>query len=73
MTHRHSFSLRKVSKRAISVCMRKMMESFSVKKEIVMGFRSLDADLSAGTRTEKKEELRMVNHNFGDGEIGFFN
>jgi hypothetical protein len=29
--------------------------------------------LSEGTRTEKKEELRMVNHNFGDGEIGFFN
>jgi hypothetical protein len=37
------------------------------------GFRSLDADLSQGTRTEKKEELWMVNHNLGDGEIGFFN
>jgi hypothetical protein len=39
----------------------------------VLSFRSLDPDLSEGTRTEKKEELRMVNHNFGDGEIGFFN
>jgi hypothetical protein len=32
--------------------MRKMMESFSVRKEIVLGFRSLDADLSEGTRAE---------------------
>lgn len=39
----------------------------------MLSFRSLDPDLSEGTRTEKKEELRMVNHNFGDGEIGFFN